>query len=98
MKSTGSLHLIPVGLGDAPPSAWLPGAAAELASRLTVYIAENAKTARAFLKLVGTTTPLQEITIHTLTGKVGAEQIKSWLTPLLEIGRASCRERVCQYV
>src|SRR3546814_10720938 len=55
MKSTGSLHLIPVGLGDAPPSAWLPGAAAELASRLTVYIAENAKTARAFLKLVGTT-------------------------------------------
>src|SRR3546814_16227100 len=86
MKSTGSLHLIPVGLGDAPPSAWLPGAAAELASRLTVYIAENAKTARAFLKLVGTTTPLQEITIHTLTGKVGAAQIKSWLTPLLAGG------------
>src|SRR3546814_4143877 len=74
MKSTGSLHLIPVGLGDAPPSAWLPGAAAELASRLTVYIAENAKTARAFLKLVGTTTPLQEITIHTLTGKVGRSE------------------------
>src|SRR3546814_9268750 len=77
MKSTGSLHLIPVGLGDAPPSAWLPGAAAELASRLTVYIAENAKTARAFLKLVGTTTPLQAITIHTLNGQVGAEQLKN---------------------
>jgi len=86
MKTPGSLHLIPVGLGDAAPSNWLPQTVLELASRLTVYIAENAKTARAFLKLVGTAAPLQEITIHTLTDKVDARQIESWLAPVLEGG------------
>lgn len=86
MKATGSLHLIPVGLGESPPETWLPHAVRELAGRLTVYIAENAKTARAFLKLVGTLAPLQEITIHTLSDKVDAEQIRLWLAPLLQGG------------
>ncbi|MDX3893580.1 SAM-dependent methyltransferase [Pusillimonas sp.] len=79
MKSSGTLHLIPVGLGDAPASAWLPAAVQELAGRLTTYIAENAKTARAFLKLVGTAAPLQEITIHTLSPKTDAREIRQWL-------------------
>lgn len=86
MKATGSLHLIPVGLGESPPETWLPHTVRELAGRLTTYIAENAKTARAFLKLVGTLAPLQEITIHTLSDKVDAEQIRLWLTPLLQGG------------
>ncbi|MCI2807122.1 SAM-dependent methyltransferase [Eoetvoesiella caeni] len=92
MNSTGSLHLIPVGLGESPPETWLPHTVRELAGRLTTYIAENAKTARAFLKLVGTAAPLQEITIHTLSDKVDAEQIRLWLAPLLhggEIGLVS---------
>lgn len=92
MKSTGSLHLIPVGMGDAAPAAWLPSAVQELAGRLDTYIAENAKTARAFLKLVGTHLPLQEITIHTLNDNVDTRQMRRWLTPLLqgrEIGLVS---------
>src|SRR5690606_39732186 len=79
MKPSGTLHLIPVGLGDAPVSAWLPSSVQELAGRLTTYIAENAKTARAFLKLVGTAAPLQEITIHTLGPKTDAREIRQWL-------------------
>src|SRR5690554_5606281 len=79
MKTTGTLHLIPVGLGDAPVGAWLPPAVQELAGKLTTYIAENAKTARAFLKLIGTITPLQEITIHTLGPKTDARDIRQWL-------------------
>ncbi len=86
MTSTGTLHLIPVALGESPPSAWLPPAAHELASGLSTYIAENAKTARAFLKQIGTARPLQEITIHTLNDKVDARQIKTWLGPLLDGG------------
>lgn len=86
MKATGSLHLIPVGLGESPLETWLPHAVRELAGRLTTYIAENAKTARAFLKLVGTLAPLQEITIHTLNDKANAEQISLWLAPLLHGG------------
>ena len=84
MKPTGTLHLIPVSLGESAPGNWLPQAAHELASQLSVYIAENAKTARAFLKTIGTSRPLQEITIHTISDKVDAQQIKTWLKPLLD--------------
>ena len=79
MKTNGTLHLIPVGLGDAPVAAWLPPAVQELAGRLTTYIAENAKTARAFLKLMGTVVPLQDITIYTLSPKTDAQEIRKWL-------------------
>ena len=81
---SGALHLIPVGLGEAPVERWLPAEARALAGKLDLYIAENAKTARAFLKLIGTERPLQEITIHTLSDKADARQIEAWLEPLRE--------------
>lgn len=81
-KTTGTLHLIPVGMGDAPTSRWLPADVQALAGSLTIYIAENAKTARAFLKLIGTTLPLQEITIHTLGARTSEGEIREWLAPL----------------
>ncbi|NYT76740.1 SAM-dependent methyltransferase [Alcaligenaceae bacterium] len=86
MKPSGILHLIPVSLGEAPPETWLPQAVHETASRLNAYIAENAKTARAFLKQISTLTPLQEITIHTLTDKIQEPQMREWLQPLAEGG------------
>ncbi len=86
MKTSGILHLIPVGLGDAAPATWLPQAVCEVAAGLDTYIAENAKTARAFLKLIGTVRPLQEITIHTLDSRVDVQQMRAWLTPLQEGG------------
>jgi 16S rRNA (cytidine1402-2'-O)-methyltransferase len=91
--SAGMLHLIPVALGDnVAPEIWLPADARALAGRLDTYIAENAKTARAFLKQIGTIKPLQEITIHTLSERVTADQIREWIGPLksgMEIGLVS---------
>ncbi|TAM83704.1 MAG: SAM-dependent methyltransferase [Candidimonas sp.] len=92
MNTVGTLHLIPVGLGEAPPSLWLPTDAQALVSRLTVFIAENAKTARSFLKRIGTAVPVSEITIHTLNATTRAAQIEDWLAPLRrggEIGLVS---------
>lgn len=89
---SGTLHLIPVGLGSAQPERWLPADVRTLAGSLDTYIAENAKTARAFLKLIGTVRPLQEITIHTLGPKTDASQIQQWLAPVhqgQEIGLVS---------
>jgi len=83
---TGTLHLIPVGLGAAPIDTWLPADVRALAGRLDIYIAENAKTARAFLKLVGTIRPLQEITVHTLDKHANDAAILHWLTPLRDGG------------
>lgn len=79
---SGTLHLIPVSLGESPTERWLPADARTLAARLDVYIAENAKTARAFLKQVDTIRPLQEITIHTLTSKTSVAEIQQWLAPI----------------
>jgi len=79
----GTLHLIPVGLGDAPITTWLPADVQALAARLDTYIVENAKTARAFLKLIGTQQPLQTITLHTLTDRNTSDaDIRTWLSPL----------------
>ncbi|RXN93520.1 SAM-dependent methyltransferase [Achromobacter aloeverae] len=85
-EGPGTLHLIPVGLGDAPPDRWLPAEARGLAAGLDCYIAENAKTARAFLKQIGALRPLQEITIHTLGEKTSAAEIDGWLKPLRQGG------------
>lgn len=73
------LHLIPVGLSAAHPDRWLPAQVQALAGGLRIYIAENAKTARAFLKLVGTAAALQDITIHSLRPDTPAAEIRAWL-------------------
>ncbi|WP_459617687.1 SAM-dependent methyltransferase [Bordetella sp. 2513F-2] len=89
---SGALHLIPVGLGEAPAERWLPAEVRALAGRLDTYIAENAKTARAFLKLIGTVRPLQEIAIHTLARDTDTALIDAWLAPVragAEIGLVS---------
>ena len=91
-SARGTLHLIPVGLGLAPIEQWLPAVGQAQAGLLSCYIAENAKTARVFLKLVGLTRPLQGITIHELSPRVDDAQLQSWLQPLragLDIGLVS---------
>lgn len=79
---SGRLHLIPVGLGLTPAQHWLPPAVQKLAATLDLYIAENAKTARAFLKQIETHHTLQSITIHTLDARAKPQQIREWLQPL----------------
>jgi 16S rRNA (cytidine1402-2'-O)-methyltransferase len=74
-----TLHLIPVGLGHHDPRHWLPAAAREAAIALRYFIAENAKTARLFLKQIGTPIPLQEISIQTLKPDTPAQDILAWL-------------------
>ncbi len=59
----------------------------EITAQLDYFIAENAKTARAFLKLVSTThplgKPLQEIEIRELNINTAASELPSLLAPLL---------------
>jgi 16S rRNA (cytidine1402-2'-O)-methyltransferase len=78
----GTLHLIPVGLGEAPIDQWLPTQAQIQAGGLTTYIAESAKVARAFLKLTPLIHPLQEIIIYELNARVEDGSLQTWLAPL----------------
>lgn len=82
MSNLGTLHLIPVGLSNSPVDEWLPQQAQAVAASIPHYIAENAKTARAFLKLLQLARPLQEIDIQTLSNKTDEQTLVRWLEPL----------------
>ena len=62
----GRLYLIPVPLGQTPVDIVLPQPVRNCAKQLKHFVAENAKSARAFLKSLPSDTPLQQIGIHEL--------------------------------
>jgi 16S rRNA (cytidine1402-2'-O)-methyltransferase len=59
----GTLYLIPNVLGEGALDAVIPDPVRARTASLQYFIAENAKSARAFLKLVGTTHPLQQLPV-----------------------------------
>jgi 16S rRNA (cytidine1402-2'-O)-methyltransferase len=83
----GTLYLIPNSLGPGALDEVLPASVRQTTAQLDYFIAENAKTARAFLKLVSTThplgKPLQEIEICELNINTAASELPSLLAPLL---------------
>jgi 16S rRNA (cytidine1402-2'-O)-methyltransferase len=93
----GILYLIPNTLGSAAPEPGdnidplahiIPDEVRALTARLDYFIAENAKTTRAFLKLIAIkhplAKPLQEIRIAELNVQTDAAALPSLLTPLME--------------
>lgn len=77
---TKTLHLLPVPLGDSANALWLPTAVQQQAAQLRCFIVENAKTARAFLKQMGTEHALQDITLFQLDKHNSSkQQIQQWL-------------------
>jgi 16S rRNA (cytidine1402-2'-O)-methyltransferase len=81
--STGRLLLIPVTLGDCSPESVLPESVIERAKKLTHFIAENAKSARAFLKSLPSDFPLQQIQICELNEHTSPDELAGLLAPLL---------------
>lgn len=85
---SGTLFLIPNTLGaGAPLDAVIPPAVRKLTARLDYFVAENAKTARAFLKLVDAqhplAKPLQQVEIAELNVNTKADALEGLLAPLL---------------
>ena len=90
--STGTLFLIPNTLGPTEAAAGalahiLPEQVQAITSQLDYFVAENAKTARAFLKLVAIghplAKPLQEIEIAELNVNTPQAALANLLAPLL---------------
>jgi 16S rRNA (cytidine1402-2'-O)-methyltransferase len=86
----GTLYLIPNTLGPTEAGALsfvLPEQVQAITARLDYFVAENAKTARAFLKLVAIghplARPLQEIQIAELNVNTPAQALNALLEPLL---------------
>jgi 16S rRNA (cytidine1402-2'-O)-methyltransferase len=78
----GVLWLLPVALGDTPWQSCLPAATRDAACRLTHFVAENAKTARAELKRIGHPLPLRQLAIEQLPAAPTAADIERLLAPL----------------
>jgi 16S rRNA (cytidine1402-2'-O)-methyltransferase len=81
--STGRLYLIPLPLGPLPAVAVLPPPTIACARRLTHFVAESAKTARAFLSSLPTDSALQQIKISQLDEHTSAARLPELLAPLL---------------
>lgn len=82
--SKGVLYLIPVPLGQSSLDAVLPATVRDRARQLKHFVAENAKSARAFLKSLPSDTPLQQIDIHELSEHTLASTLPCLLAPLHE--------------
>jgi 16S rRNA (cytidine1402-2'-O)-methyltransferase len=90
----GTLYLIPNTLGPAddhtadPLTAIIPTSVQNIVAKLDYFIAENAKTTRAFLKLVALNNslskPLQEIRISELNVQTDATALPALLAPILD--------------
>ncbi len=82
-SSKGTLYLIPVALGGEDAASWLPPATLATARTLRTFIAEDAKSARRFLKAIAHPGPLSEINIHLLNEHTKKGDLESLLAPLL---------------
>ena len=79
----GALYLIPVPLGQTIVADVLPNPVQECAKRLKHFVAENAKSARVFLKSLPSDTPLQEIEIQELNEHTPHTALSELLAPLI---------------
>lgn len=78
----GCLFMLPVPISDSPAKESLPALTIETAKRLDYFLAENAKSARAFLKKIGHPKPIAELSIVEIGHRPDPAQVKSWLAPL----------------
>jgi len=80
--SPGTLYLLPTGLGDAPLAPVLPQGSRDIAHRLSHFIAENPKSARAFLIQIEYPRPLSTVNIAVLDKNTAVSAIPALLAPL----------------
>lgn len=79
----GTLYLIPVPLGTTSCESVLPAPVIETIHQLTHFVAENAKSARAFLKSAHTPHAIQSIAIEELNEHTQTKELQNLLSPLL---------------
>ena len=82
-NASGTLHLISVTLGDCDPHLALAPSALQAACALDYFLAENAKSARQFLKSIGHPRPLRDLQIESFDKDDNAGRATELLQPLL---------------
>ena len=78
---TGALYLVPNLLGAVPPSRVLPQQTIDIARRLTHWVVETPKPARAFLKSLEIAAPIADLDMHAFPDNAGTGDLAALLTP-----------------
>ena len=79
---SGTLYLLPCPIAADSLEAVLPPEVIAIARRLDYFLAEEAKSARAFLKEVGHPRPIREVSIVEIGHAPRIADIDAWLAPL----------------
>jgi 16S rRNA (cytidine1402-2'-O)-methyltransferase len=85
---SGQLVLLPVPLTDGTAAAALPAATLDAARGIDYFLAENAKSARAFLKEIGHPKPIATLRIVEIGHHPDPKAIAGWLAPI--VAGATC--------
>jgi 16S rRNA (cytidine1402-2'-O)-methyltransferase len=83
-RPPGRLYLVPNLLGIAPPESVLPQRTLDLARSLRHFVVETPKAARQFLKVLGTTRPLQALQLSELNEHTPSHRVDALLAPAIE--------------
>ncbi|MBE0616110.1 MAG: SAM-dependent methyltransferase [Burkholderiales bacterium] len=79
----GTLYLIPTTLGESALAAVIPQEVQQRVRTLDYFVVENPKSARAYLKQIGMTKPLQDLHITTLNVHTPDADVAGLAAPLL---------------
>ena len=80
----GKLFMLPVPIADGVLNDTLPEHTIQTARELKFFLAENAKSARAFLKFCGHPSPIASLSIEEIGHRPDSAKVRVWLKPALE--------------
>lgn len=86
---TGTLYLLPNRIAETEISVVLPEKTVRIARQTDYFLAENAKSARAFLKALGHPKPIADLTICEIGHKPDSACFHEWLEPVQQ-GKDAC--------
>ena len=78
----GTLYMIPITLGDTPINQVIPEFNNNIINEIDIYIVENIKTARRFLKKAGILKPIDELTFFELNKRTNIDELPTFLKPI----------------
>jgi 16S rRNA (cytidine1402-2'-O)-methyltransferase len=83
LKTTGTLYLMPVTLGDDNIQHVLPPNVVAIAQKLENFVVESEKSARHFLSTIKTAKPVRELNLNLLNEHTPDKDVAALLAPLL---------------
>ncbi len=86
---TGTLYLLPNRISESAPEEELPEGTLTIARTCNYFLAENAKSARSYLKAIGHPKPISELKVVEIGHEPDLSKVSEWLKPVIDGSNAS---------